>query len=93
MAAASDQVERFEDQIDELDADERGDDAAEAVDRAASGAGCAAAPSGRYVTPRSASGISRMMMRALKMTADRMALVGRRQPHDVQRRDLREHAP
>ena len=36
----------------------------------------AAAPSGRYFTPRSASGISRMMMIALKMTADRMALDG-----------------
>jgi hypothetical protein len=38
-----------------------------------------AAPSGRYFTPRSASGTSRTMMMALKMTAERMALSGPRE--------------
>src|SRR4029077_823119 len=36
----------------------------------------APAPSGRYFTPRSASGMSRTMISALKMTADRIALDG-----------------
>ena len=35
-----------------------------------------AADDGRYRTPRMASGISAMMISALKMTADRMAEVG-----------------
>ena len=36
----------------------------------------ASAPSGRYLTPRSATGISSGMMIALKITADRIAEVG-----------------
>jgi len=42
-------------------------------------AGCSAAgprPDGRYFTPRSANGMSRTMMMALKMTADSTALCG-----------------
>ncbi len=35
-----------------------------------------AAPVGRYCTPRNASGISAMMISALKMIADRIALSG-----------------
>ena len=35
-----------------------------------------AAPMGRYFTPFNASGIRKMMIRALKITADRMADAG-----------------
>ena len=45
----------------------------------------AAAPIGAVGTPRSASGISATMISALKMTADRIALCGVCEPHDVQR--------
>ena len=39
---------------------------------------------GRYFTPRSASGIRATIIRALKITAERIALAGVCQPHDVQ---------
>ena len=68
-------VEHDQNQVDELDADERHDDAAEAVDQhvPAEDGGSA---HGRYFTPRSASGISATMISALKMTALRIALSG-----------------
>ena len=64
-----------EEQVDDLDADERHDHAADAVEQQVA-AQDAAAPSGRYSTPRSASGTSAMMTSALKMTAERIALCG-----------------
>jgi hypothetical protein len=44
-----------------------------------------AARIGRNLTPRNASGVSAMMINALKMIADKMALSGRAavQPHDI----------
>ena len=62
-------------EVDQLDADERHDEAAEAVDQqvAAQERGGADRPVGH---PSNASGISAMMISALKMIADRMALCG-----------------
>ena len=68
-------MEGYDDQIDQLDADERHDDPAQAVDEKIT-LQIFAAPKGRNFTPLNASGISRMMMIALKMTALRMALCG-----------------
>ena len=50
------------------------------------------AATGRYFTPRSDSGISATMISALKMTADRIAELGARQAHDVERVQAREDA-
>ena len=44
-----------------------------------------AAPTGRYRTPRNARGMRQMIISALKITADRMALSRRGQTHDVER--------
>ncbi len=68
-----------------LDPDERRDDPAEPVDRAGcAGAARSRAPA-RKPTPRSASGMSATMISALKMTADRIALCGVAEAHDVER--------
>ena len=66
---------RGDDEIDRLDADERQHDAAEAIDQQIASQQ-RPAPIGRYATPFSASGISAMMISALKMIADRIALCG-----------------
>ena len=55
------------------------DDAADAVDQRLSRS-TAAAPTARYRTPFSASGISATMISALKITADRIALRASRGP-------------
>ena len=62
--------------IDRLDADERHDDAAEAVDEQVAAQQRAGADGAILARPCSASGISAMMMSALKMIADRIALSG-----------------
>ena len=78
-------MQRDEREIDQLDADERHDEAADAVDEQV------ALRALRRRRPRdssrraSASGMSAMMMSALKMTALRMALCGLMQAHDVER--------
>ena len=75
MMASLGKPERGDDEIDELDADERHDDAAEAVDEQV-------APQQRRGADRpighalQASGIRATMISALKITADRMALFG-----------------
>ena len=68
-------AQRNQDQVDELDADERHDDAADAVDPAGCGAARRGAD-GAVAHARSASGMSAMMMSALKITAERIALCG-----------------
>ena len=70
------QVERDEHQIDQLDADERQDDAADAIEQQVAPQQRRRAQSARYLTPRSASGISATMMSALKITAESTALCG-----------------
>ena len=80
-------------QVDHLDADERRDHAAEPVDRR----GCAAAstpPSWACTARRaSASGISATMIRALKITADRIAELGTAQLHHVEPVEPRDRPP
>ena len=73
--ASLDEADGGDDHVDQLDADERHDDAAEAVDQQIAAQQRRGAD-GRYATPRSASGISAMMISALKMIADRIALCG-----------------
>ena len=73
-----------EHQVDQLDADERHDQAAQAVDQQVVAQQRRGAD-GAVAHARSASGISATMISALKITADRIALRGRRQPHDVER--------
>ena len=70
--------------IDQLDADERDDDATEAVDEqvAAQHRRCRLGP--ELARPRSASGISTTMIKALKMTAERIAERGVSQAHHVE---------
>ena len=68
-----------------LDADERHDDAAEAVDEQVAAQDRARRRAARYFTPRSASGISAMMISALKMTAREDGALRRCEAHDVQR--------
>jgi hypothetical protein len=65
-------VQGGDQQVDRLDADERNDDAADAVEQQI-------APQQRPGTDRAvahASGISAMMISALKMMAERIALCG-----------------
>ena len=69
-------MKRLEDEVDGFDADERDDDTAEAVDEHVFAAARRLRRAGRYETPRKASGISAMMMSALKITAERIALCG-----------------
>ena len=66
----------MQEQVDELDAGERHDEAAQPVDEQVVAQQLAGRPR-RYFTPRRASGMRKTMMMALKMTAERMALCGR----------------
>ena len=75
MTVSSDQVQGVNRKVDRLDADERNDDAAQAVDQQIAAQQCGR-PIGRYLTPFSASGMSAIMISALKMIADRIALCG-----------------
>ena len=93
IALSAGQMERHEQQVDELDADERDDDAAEAVDEQVALQDGERADAACSFTPRSASGISATMMSALKMTAAQDGAVGRVQVHDVERRSWRERRP
>ena len=68
-------MERIHDQVHELDAGKRRDQPAQAVDQKVAPQQHGG-PKGRKRTPRKASGISAMMMSALKITALRMALRG-----------------
>ena len=77
-------------QVEELDADERRDQAADAVDQEV-----AAQQDGRprpagSATPRSASGISATITSALNTTAERIADSGLDRPHHVEHVELRE---
>ena len=58
--------------VDELDADERHDEAAQSVDEQIASQNQRRSR-GRYFTPRSASGMSAMMTSALKITELRIA--------------------
>jgi hypothetical protein len=60
-----------DEQVDDLDADERCDQATESVDQQVPGKGLLRGDG--YLTPFRASGTRAMMIRALKITAERMA--------------------
>ena len=75
---------RADDEVDQLDADERRDEAADAVDQQVAAQHRGGAEAGRNRTPRSASGISATMMSALKMTAERIADLRAVEVHDVE---------
>ena len=76
LLQAADREQRGDDEVDDLDADERHDDAAEPVDQQVAPQQRRGADRRDRRRPCSASGISAMMISALKMTADRIALCG-----------------
>ena len=69
------------------------DDPAHAVDQQVAAQQRRGRRSGGTCTPRRASGISAMMIKALKITAERMALCGVARSHDVQRAQLAGTSP
>ena len=89
MGLLADAGDEGNEQVDDLDADEGGDEPAEAVDQQVAAPAPGWRRRRRYFTPRSASGTRAMMIRALKITAERMAADGRGQAHDVQQAQAR----